>query len=372
MEKLNAISLFSGAGGMDVGFQAAGFHILWANEKNKDAALTYKKNHPNSIISIGDLNDKYEEITQLTSQKIDLVFGGPPCQGFSVAGKMEQSDDRNQLIFSFLKVVGIVKPKVFVMENVKALATLEKWAEVRKKYYEMCNQLGYTCFSFVLNATEFGVPQKRERVFFIGFKNQDITKLDIQKKIEELKVKSKSIRESIGYLGPAGTEENPLTCTAKISFATNPILRKSPYAGMLFNGAGRPIELDAYANTLPASMGGNKTPIIDEDALYGQESNWVELYHHSLFYEQKAALSGEVPKRLRRLTIKEAALIQTFPKDYIFEGKMSSVYTQIGNAVPCLLAEKVAIVAKKIILSEIESTKEKQLSIEEFCELKTS
>lgn len=120
-------------------------------------------------------------------------------------------------------------------------------------------------------------------------------------------------------------------------------MRKSPYAGMYFNGQGRPINIDGYSNTLPASMGGNKTPFIDEEYLYGSaECDWVIDYHKSLLEGTIEPKFEEAPKRLRRITIKEAARIQSFPDDYIFCGNKGKIYTQIGNAVPCRLAEAVA------------------------------
>ena len=120
-------------------------------------------------------------------------------------------------------------------------------------------------------------------------------------------------------------------------------MRKSPYAGMYFNGQGRPIDVDGYANTLPASMGGNKTPFVDEDYLYGDaSSDWVVDYHRGLMDVTIVPEFKEAPKRLRRITIKEAARIQSFPDDYVFCGNKGMIYTQIGNAVPCKLAEAVA------------------------------
>lgn len=157
------------------------------------------------------------------------------------------------------------------------------------------------------------------------------------------KNKTPVIRALLHSLGKAGTEQNPDTCTAKITFATHPVMRKSPYAGMYFNGQGRPINVDSYANTLPASMGGHKTPFIDEDYLYGDApSDWVVDYHKGLLDGSIVPEFREVPDRLRRITIKEAARIQSFPDDYIFCGNKGMVYTQIGNAVPCKMAEAVA------------------------------
>ncbi|WP_250317490.1 DNA cytosine methyltransferase [Streptococcus parasanguinis] len=341
MSKLKAISLFSGAGGMDVGFEKAGVEVVWANEINKEAAETYRLNHPETTIVNDDLNNQIASLKRFENE-VDLVFGGPPCQGFSVAGKMDPNDERSQLVWSFLEVVKVTQPRAFVLENVKALAKLDKWSEVRKKIYSTSQDLGYTCFPFLLNATEYGVPQKRERVFFIGIKNDLFFEDEMKYLLEKNKKVAKSIKETLVDLGVAGTPNNPNTCTAKITFATNPVMRKTAYSGMYFNGQGRPINIDGYANTLPASMGGNKTPFVDEEYLYGNaESNWVEEYHEKLVngYEPKF---NEAPSRLRRITIKEASRIQTFPDEYIFFGSKGKIYTQIGNAVPCELAFAVA------------------------------
>lgn len=338
-----AVSLFTGAGGMDVGFESAGIKTLFANEIVKEAADTYNANHKPGIMVNDDINNCFPLLEKFVG--VDFVYGGPPCQGFSVAGKMDPNDSRSKLIFTFLDVVEAVKPRVFVMENVKALGVLEKWEPVRNRYLQRANSLGYTCAPFVLNATEYGVSQKRERVFFIGIKNNNdpLYQGNMLACLEAQKNAAPTIRELLYSLGISGTEMNPQTCTARITFATNPIMRKSPYAGMYFNGQGRPINIDGYANTLPASMGGNKTPFLDEEYLYGDaKEDWVVSYHQGLMDGSIKPVFKEAPKRLRRLTIKEAVRIQTFPDDYIFCGNKGRIYTQIGNAVPCKMAEAVA------------------------------
>ena len=176
-KKYKAISLFSGAGGMDVGFENAGVEVVLANEIVKEAAETYKHNHPNSLMINDDINNILESLGEYND--IDIVFGGPPCQGFSVAGKMDPDDDRSKLIFTFLDVVERVRPKMFVMENVKALGFLEKWENVRKKYLTRVWEMGYTCCPFILNATEYGVSQKRERVFLSALEIAMILSLNI-------------------------------------------------------------------------------------------------------------------------------------------------------------------------------------------------
>lgn len=340
---IDAVSLFTGAGGMDVGFENAGVNIICANEIVKEAADTYELNHKKGIMVNADI---YSVMDRFDAYRgADLVFGGPPCQGFSVAGKMDPNDERSKLIFAFLDVVERVRPRAFVMENVKALGALDKWSDVRKKYLDCATQIGYSCVPFILNATEYGVSQKRERVFFIGIRDADAKEWEseIKRSIESQKYTAPVIRDLLKDLGPAGSDTNPNTCTARITFATSPIMRKSPYAGMYFNGQGRPINVDDYANTLPASMGGNKTPFVDEEYLYGNATyDWVTEYHKGLVDGSITPEFREAPQRLRRLTIKEAARIQTFPDSYRFCGTKGKVYTQIGNAVPCKLAEAVA------------------------------
>ncbi|MCI9004001.1 MAG: DNA cytosine methyltransferase [Lachnospiraceae bacterium] len=342
-DKLTAVSLFTGAGGMDIGFERAGIEVVLANELMSEAAATYNANHASGVMVNDDVNNIFDLLGQFRG--VDLVFGGPPCQGFSVAGKMNPNDNRSKLIFTFLDVIEKVRPRAFVMENVKALGVLEKWEPVRRKYLDRVRALGYNCVPFILNATEYGVSQKRERVFFIGIRDNGDPFFEYYMKDLLLQQKNEApiVRTILQSLGRAGTDENPDTCTAKITFAIHPVMRKSPYAGMYFNGQGRPINVDGYANTLPASMGGNKTPFVDEDYLYGEaSSDWVVDYHRGLMEGTIVPEFKEAPERLRRITIREAARIQSFPDNYVFCGNKGVIYTQIGNAVPCRMAEAVA------------------------------
>ncbi|MEF3302480.1 DNA cytosine methyltransferase [Paenibacillus sp. GYB003] len=365
MRKYTGLSLFSGAGGMDVGFKNAGVNIVWSNELDKDACNTYEANHPESFLYRGDVRDTFNELENLKG--IDIVFGGPPCQGFSVAGKMDPNDERSTLIWTYLDVIKIVKPKAFVLENVSALAKLEKWKSVRTRMFQIADELGYSCYPFLLNSADYGVPQKRERVFFIGLLNKYLDQELLLRRLQLQKIQPRTIRETISHLGPAGSPSNPHTCEARITLAANPVMRKSPYAGMIFNGMGRPLDIDGISNTLPASMGGNKTPIVDEALLYRTANdNWVVNYHQSLL-AGKVPEFAQAPSRLRRLTIKEAALIQTFPEDYVFKGSKSAIYRQIGNAVPCLLAQAVAsAVIDELDNKSINQIEYGQLSLDSF------
>lgn len=348
MKELTAISLFSGAGGMDVGFKRAGFKVLAANEMDAFACKTYRANHPESELFEGDVNQYIEQLGAFRG--VDVVFGGPPCQGFSVAGKMDLDDPRSQLVFSFVRVVKAVRPQAFIMENVKALASLEKFQKIREELFRHFSQLGYSVSMNVLNAKDYGSAQNRERVFFIGTLN---IKQDVRlAALDSYRQKALSVRDVIQHLGPAGSPSNARICKAKITLAERPVLRRSPYAGMMFNGQGRPLNPDGWSSTLPASMGGNRTPIIDERHLYEYKESWVEKYHEKLWGGAEATPELAVPKYLRRLTIDEAALLQGFPANYEFIGPQSKVYCQIGNAVPCTLAEAVASAVRDLLLGK--------------------
>ena len=333
------VSLFSGAGGLDIGAIMAGAKIVWANDKMKEANESYSLNIGNHIHN-GDINDLIPSLAELKGD-IELVIGGPPCQGFSVAGKMKVDDERSQLVWSYVKVIETLMPNAFIMENVKALGVLERWASVRTALLKRFTKLGYSVNLCVLNASDFGVPQARERLFIIGFQNGKDASPDLEIMLAKYKCKAPNVREALSVLDKAGTGNNQSICKAKITLTANPVMRKSPYAGMLFNGLGRPMRIDGYSATLPASMGGNKTPIIDEKALYENERPWVESYHEMLMEDISNAKCAKVPSYLRRLTVDEARIIQTFPLDYVFCGSQSSQYTQIGNAVPCNLAKAV-------------------------------
>lgn len=351
---LKAISLFSGAGGLDVGFERAGFITVFANEFDHDAAEAWRLNRPElaNVMVEGDIHNCIDDLLSFTD--IDVIFGGPPCQGFSVAGKMDPEDERSQLVWMFMNAVEKVRPKAFVMENVAALGTLDKWKGVREGIICLGNKLGYEVSCNVHHASDYGVPENRDRIIFLGIKKGLGSLERFYQELASFRAKPKTAREVILSAGEFGSVDNPQTCTANVSLASHPVMRKSPYAGMLVNGAGRPIDLNGIAPTLPASMGGNKTPIVDEVSLHDSSApNWFETYHAGLLSGEVSPQTVVVPKTIRRLTIKECAAIQTFPVGYKFSGKKTKQYRQIGNAVPCRFAEAVAKALKNAYFEEM-------------------
>jgi len=347
---MRVISTYTGAGGLDIGFHDIKADVVNACELNKHACDTYTANFPDVPLFRGNVSEALE--ADFFDTEADVLVGGPPCQGFSVAGKMDPEDPRSLEIFTFIKVLQKTKPQAFVMENVKALATLTKWEFVRERIFAQASKVGYEVEMHLLNSEHYGVPQRRERVFFIGFSTKNGKALAQEALISfsrTLKLQTaapRPLKSIVRDLGPAGSQGNSRVCNAKVNFTPRPIMRRSPYAGMLFNGAGRPINPDGVCPTLPASMGGNKTPIVDEAQIFEGKDSFVESYHAGLM-GGGTPRSGQAPSCLRRLTIDECIAVQTFPADYEFCGSNSSIFKQIGNAVPAKVGKAVAVSIKE-------------------------
>jgi len=167
MKKVKVVSLFSGCGGLDLGFKQSGYEIIWANDILSDACETYRAN-------IGD-HIYFGDITKINKKVIpqaDIVIGGPPCQSFSLVGKRNPDDDRSDLVWSYLEVLKKVKPKLFILENVAGILSAKNpdGSKVLDNLVKAFNKIGFTTSIFKLNAADYGVPQKRLRVFIVGNK----------------------------------------------------------------------------------------------------------------------------------------------------------------------------------------------------------
>jgi DNA (cytosine-5)-methyltransferase 1 len=350
MADLTFVSLYSGCGGLDLGFARAGMRPVWANDAADWAVETY-----NRIAKVTDprwraaaelfeghtaiRGDVLAASAKLGPGMADLVVAGPPCQAFSVAGRMDPKDPRARHVFNFLDVVARVRPRAFVMENVAALARNRRWSEVIARLAATAAR-DYDVGLIVLNAAHWDVPQARERMFLVGLPRGTGGLAMPQPPTAG---GPPSVGDVIRRLPPAGQPGNASLCPARITIAKVPVLRLSPFAGMLFNGQGRPVDLTRPAPTLPATMGGNRTPIIDLDQLEHGAAPWVVGYHHRLTVEHKPPLAELPPRaRMRRLTVEEAAAIQTFPADMPWCGPQTAKYRQVGNAVPPVLAWHVA------------------------------
>lgn len=301
---MKVVSLFSGAGGLDLGFIKAGHEIIWANDNFLDAVKTYRKNIGEHIV--------YEDVSKISSDNIpdhDILIGGFPCQGFSVANaKRGENDIRNKLYLELLRVLVNKKPKFFLAENVKGIMSL-----MQGKIFEMIisdfKNAGYRVKYKVLNAANYGVPQKRERVIILGVRDDIDFDLDHPdpSHSENSTLFSKqenwvSIGEALKNI-PEPEDEHCLMNHTCSKF-------KLKFNGYIGN---RAIDPTKPAPTVTAR---------------GDEKGGVVVLHH--------------PNNHRRMSVRELALTQSFPIDFIFEGNNSSAYRQIGNAVPPLLAFAIA------------------------------
>ncbi|MEY8199815.1 MAG: DNA cytosine methyltransferase [Colwellia sp.] len=318
---MKAIDLFSGPGGLSLGMKEAGITPEFCVEKNKDAISTYSSHSKDCI----HINKDIREIGFSNYRnKIDIVFGGPPCQPFSTGGLQKAQSDERNMIPEFIRCIAEVQPHAFVMENVPGLV-MSKARPYFDSVLSRLSELGYKLNWSVLHAGDYGVPQKRKRLIILGSKG-DFLKFPFPSHGE---LTNKPHEKSSSYLSATEIGESAKT---PVTYAKNPDLRKNPYAGLVYNGGGRPIDPNGPCHTILASSGGSKTHWVDTGGV-------VEEYHRHLS-NGGAPRSGKV-EGARRLSVEECAIIQTFPKDLIFHGSKSSQYTQVGDAVPPMLAKAI-------------------------------
>lgn len=330
-------SFFSGAGGLDLGFQNAGFNVVWANEYDSEIWATYRLNHPNTYLDQRSIvNISPEEILNQVGE-IDGIIGGPPCQSWSEAGALRGIEDkRGQLFFDFIRIIKTIKPKFFLAENVSGmlLPTHKLALENLKALFTEC---GYELSFQLLNAADYGVPQDRKRVFFIGFRK------DLEKKFAFPNPthlgNQVTLREAIYDLSksavPAleGNYTNGETCKM-----TNHEYMIGGFSSM-YMSRNRVRAWDEVSFTIQA--GGRHAPIHPQAPkmdFIDQNLREFKKGYESLY---------------RRLSIRECARIQTFPDDFTFIYKnLTAGYKMIGNAVPVGLAKVVANAIFDQLLSE--------------------
>lgn len=315
-----AVDLFAGAGGLTMGLSMAGWDVVAAVEFDKWAVKTHKVNFPHTNI-LHDVRD----IDFRVFHGIDLIAGGPPCQPFSVAGKQLASADPRDMVPQFIRAVFEAKPKAFLMENVPGLLTTRNAPYTRQSIKQL-EDLGYRVYIKKLDASEYGVPQGRERVFFVGVQP------DIKFAFPQ---PSHGPAGELPFVTSRQALNNVPDCESNraiVTYAKQPVLRPSPWAGMLVNGQGRPINLERPSQTIPATAGGNRTHIVDTKGILLE-------YHRHLINGGKPRV-GRV-EGVRRLNLRESARIQSFPDSFEFMGTKSKQYAQVGNAVPPLLARAV-------------------------------
>ncbi|MDD4493214.1 MAG: DNA cytosine methyltransferase [Eubacteriales bacterium] len=294
-----AVSLFSGAGGMDMGFERQGFRVVWANDIDRDSCETHRK-WSNAEIVQGDIS----KVDLSSIPKSDIILGGFPCQGFSLAGPRKIDDKRNSLYRHFVKLVGRKQPLAFVAENVKGILTLGDGA-ILEAIVEDFSGKGYTVTPYLVNASDYGVPQDRYRVILIGLNKEKGLKFELPKPFD-YKI---TITEALKDLHEPKKED---VCQATYSSRYMSRNRRKEWNEVSYT-------IPAMAKQVPLHPSSPKMVKIDTDLWeFGDDGI------------------------TRRFSWQEAAAIQTFPKGTEFVGNITSKYKQIGNAVPVKLAEAIA------------------------------
>lgn len=318
---MKIVSLFSGAGGLDLGFIRAGHNVIWANDNYEDAVETYKLNIGNHILC-----KDIREVPSVDIPNHDILIGGFPCQGFSLANTgRNEKDERNKLYLEFLRVLDDKKPMFFVAENVKGILSLGK-GEIFKMIISDFSKAGYKVKYKVLNAADYGVPQKRQRVIIIG------TREDIDVNIEYPKPTCSNEVELFENLDPWVTISEALKDIPDPDGNHNLLNHTYSKFKLKFNGyiGNRAIDPNKPAPTVTAR---------------GDAKGGVVVLHH--------------PSNKRRMSVRELAVVQSFPIDFEFYGSNSSAYRQIGNAVPPIMGQEIAaIFPVRFLLNEYENTKE--------------
>jgi len=319
--KLKYIDLFSGSGGFALGFDNKGFQNVFSIDIEPSFCETYKYNFPKHQLiekDICDLSDS--EITYLKEfYEIDVVIGGPPCQGFSMAGNIGRkfiNDPRNKLFKEFVRVVKLVEPKFFVMENVARLYNHNK-GETKNEIINDFQNIGYKVECKILNSADYGVPQVRKRIIFIG------TKLN-----QEIIFPKKTIRK---YLTVKDVLNNypPLSSGEESSIPNH----------VAMNHSEQMLEKMKYVKD-----GGNRAEIPEN---LRPKSGDIRKYIRYKSYEPSVCVTGDMRKifhyeQNRALTVRELAKLQSYPDDFVFKGTKISQQQQVGNSVPPKMAEAIA------------------------------
>ncbi|TAE72651.1 MAG: DNA (cytosine-5-)-methyltransferase [Bacteroidetes bacterium] len=325
--KLKYIDLFSGSGGFSLGFDKKGFQNVFSVDIEPNFCSTYKYNFPEHQLiqkDICDLSDS--EILYLKEfDEIDVVIGGPPCQGFSMAGSIGRKfidDPRNKLFKEFVRVVNIVQPKFFVMENVARLYNHNR-GETRKEIIKDFQEIGYKVECKILNSADFGVPQIRNRIIFIGT-NQNREIIFPDKSVK----KYLSVKEVLEHLPPLESGEESTIPNHIAMNHSEQMLEKMRY---IKDGGSR--------EEIPVNI--------------RPKSGDIRKYIRYKSDEPSVCITGDMRKifhyeQNRALTVRELAKLQSYPDDFIFKGSKISQQQQVGNSVPPKMAEAIAEVIIKM------------------------
>ncbi len=348
----NFIDLFSGCGGLSCGLEMAGHKCLLGVDVNKEAIASFVANHHHAKAYSGDIKKLSEKKLQelLGGQVVDMVVGGPPCQGFSTVGPGEVEDERNQLFREFVRIVKITKPKVILFENVTGLVA-KKNAGILNKIFQHFERLGYNMDARVLSAEEFGVPEKRRRTIIMGVKGGHCH-FPVVSHGRRAGVKVRTVADAFRNLKASDGK----TYNHDVALAQIKKVEDRKRLDHIPAGKGIRYEADEKAH-LPKKLWYG----VNWKAIRENRFRQTRLQRLPLKEPSPTILTSRTsyyhPVESRYLTPREAAACQSFPNDFIFHGSQTAVFKQIGNAVPPLLARALGLAVKEIVFSKTVSKK---------------
>lgn len=336
---LNAIDLFCGCGGLSYGFEKAGYNILLGIDNDAKALETFELNHKGSKSICGDITKiTYEkDIKPLIGDKtIDVIIGGPPCQGMSLSGPRKFEDPRNKLYLTYIRLVEEIKPKAFVIENVPGLVGLFG-GQIKDSIIQRFNDLGYKIQYKILCAADYGVPQNRKRVVFVGMGKGNF-------EYPETNPQTISCRMALSDLptleNELGSENAPYLTGAQNDYQK--LMRKNSNVVKNHVAANHSEKVKKIISLVPD--GGNYKDLPDK---YRNSRNFHVAW--TRFASDKPAPTIDTGHRHhfhykynRVPTVRECARLQSFPDDFVFLGNKTQQFRQVGNAVPPLMAQCIA------------------------------
>ncbi len=352
MSKWNVIDLFCGAGGLSYGFEKAGFNVLLGIDNDAKALETFERNHNGAKSICGDITSityKDHIAPLLGDKKIDVIIGGPPCQGFSLSGPRNFNDPRNKLYLSYIRLVEEIQPKAFVIENVPGLVGLFN-GEVKDNIIKTFADMGYEVKYKILCAADYGVPQNRKRVVFVGVKGANYFEYPtIQTEQVTCEMALSDLPPLVDALGEdvQGYETVPQNAYQKLMRERSAEVRNHV-------AASHSEKVQHIISLVPD--GGNYK---DLPAEFRESRNFHVAW--TRFNSQKPAPTIDTGHRHhfhykynRVPTVRECARLQSFPDDFIFLGNKTQQFRQVGNAVPPIMAQRIADQMKELLESEDE------------------
>lgn len=348
---MNVIDLFCGCGGFSKGFEQAGFDVRLGIDIWEDAVTTYKANFPKAATIVGDISnltgDDLLSAAKMSADDVDVIIGGPPCQGFSLSGKRMLDDPRNILYKSFVRMVETIQPKAFVMENVPGLVRLFN-GQVKTQVIEDFTNIGYKVQMKQLTACDFGVPQARTRVFFVGINESKIAHPSFSFPKETYGtdkkpyVTCKDALSDLDFIGDTKLLPDETEYELPATTEYQKIMRKD--SNKLLNHV-TTIHTEKTRRIIAMVPDGGNYKDLPQELWSTRKVNiaWTRMDSKKPCFTIDTGHNHHFHYRANRVpTVRESARIQSFPDNFKFIGIKTSQLKQVGNAVPPLLAQAVA------------------------------